>query len=38
FLIDANGVVRYRHVGDVNPTNWASTLQPMYQELLEEAK
>ena len=25
FLIDANGVVRYRHVGDVNPTNWAST-------------
>ncbi|MEZ9563363.1 DsbE family thiol:disulfide interchange protein, partial [Vibrio splendidus] len=26
------------HVGDVNPTNWASTLQPMYQELLEEAK
>ncbi|NOI92478.1 DsbE family thiol:disulfide interchange protein [Vibrio splendidus] len=38
FLIDASGVVRYRHVGDVNPTNWASTLQPMYQELLEEAK
>ncbi len=35
FLIDANGVVRYRHVGDVNPTNWASTLEPMYQELLE---
>ncbi|MCF7503702.1 MULTISPECIES: DsbE family thiol:disulfide interchange protein [Vibrio] len=38
FLIDANGVVRYRHVGDVNPTNWASKLEPMYQELLEEAK
>lgn len=38
FLIDANGVVRYRHVGDVNPTNWASTLEPMYNELLEEAK
>ncbi|MEZ9058795.1 DsbE family thiol:disulfide interchange protein [Vibrio pelagius] len=38
FLIDANGVVRYRHVGDVNPTNWASTLEPMYQDLLEEAK
>jgi cytochrome c biogenesis protein CcmG/thiol:disulfide interchange protein DsbE len=38
FLIDANGIVRYRHVGDVNPTNWASTLEPMYQELLEEAK
>lgn len=38
FLIDANGVVRYRHVGDVNPTNWTSTLEPMYQDLLEEAK
>ncbi|UPR30836.1 DsbE family thiol:disulfide interchange protein [Vibrio crassostreae] len=38
FLIDANGVVRYRHVGDVNPTNWTSTLEPMYQELLEESK
>jgi len=38
FLIDANGVVRYRHVGDVNPTNWVSTLEPMYNELLEEAK
>ncbi|CDT26207.1 DsbE family thiol:disulfide interchange protein [Vibrio coralliirubri] len=38
FLIDANGVVRYRHVGDVNPTNWVSTLEPMYQELLEESK
>ncbi|MDN3699984.1 DsbE family thiol:disulfide interchange protein [Vibrio artabrorum] len=38
FLIDANGVIRYRHVGDVNPTNWAATLEPMYQKLLEEAK
>ncbi|MEZ8195181.1 DsbE family thiol:disulfide interchange protein [Vibrio cortegadensis] len=38
FLIDANGVVRYRHVGDVNPANWKETLQPMYQALLEEAK
>ncbi|MBF4433515.1 DsbE family thiol:disulfide interchange protein [Vibrio anguillarum] len=38
FLIDANGVIRYRHVGDVNPTNWQTALQPMYQKLLEEAK
>ncbi|NOH95462.1 DsbE family thiol:disulfide interchange protein [Vibrio sp. 99-70-13A1] len=38
FLIDANGIVRYRHVGDVNPANWAETLKPMYQALLEEAK
>lgn len=38
YLIDANGVIRYRHVGDVNPTNWEETLQPMYQQFLQEAK
>lgn len=38
FLIDANGVIRYRHVGDVNPQNWQETLQPLYQSLLEEAQ
>nr|WP_162063672.1 DsbE family thiol:disulfide interchange protein [Vibrio taketomensis] len=38
FLIDANGVIRYRHVGDVNPRNWKETLEPMYQQMLAEAK
>ncbi|USD66005.1 DsbE family thiol:disulfide interchange protein [Vibrio sp. SCSIO 43136] len=38
FIIDANGVIRYRHVGDVNPNNWQSTLAPMYQQYVEEAK
>ncbi|WP_394251777.1 DsbE family thiol:disulfide interchange protein [Vibrio profundi] len=38
FLIDAEGIVRYRHVGDVNDRNWNETLKPMYQALLEEAK
>lgn len=38
FLIDANGVIRYRHVGDVNATNWQAKLQPLYEQLLEEAK
>ncbi|MFA0412456.1 DsbE family thiol:disulfide interchange protein [Vibrio renipiscarius] len=38
FLIDANGVIRYRHVGDVNPRNWKETLQPMYDALVAEAK
>ncbi|WP_260259430.1 DsbE family thiol:disulfide interchange protein [Vibrio intestinalis] len=38
FLIDANGVIRYRHVGDVNPRNWQEKLQPMYQQMVEEAK
>lgn len=38
FLIDADGIIRYRHVGDVNDRNWTDTLGPMYRELLEEAK
>ena len=38
FLIDANGMIRYRHVGDVNTTNWQNTLKPIYDQMLEEAK
>lgn len=38
FLIDANGVIRYRHVGDVNARNWQETLAPMYEKLLAEVK
>ncbi len=37
FLIDAKGVIRYRHVGDVNAQNWRETLNPLYQQLLAEA-
>ncbi|MFD2180224.1 DsbE family thiol:disulfide interchange protein [Veronia pacifica] len=36
FMIDANGIIRYRHVGDVNDQNWNSTLKPMYEKLLAE--
>lgn len=38
FLIDSDGVIRYRHVGDVNEQNWTTTLKPMYDELLAETK
>lgn len=38
FLIDANGVIRYRHVGDVNVNNWQQTLGPMYQQMLSQAR
>lgn len=38
FLIDANGVIRYRHVGDVNSRNWQETLAPLYEKMLAEAK
>ena len=30
FLIDGNGIIRYRHVGDVNPRVWKQTLEPLY--------
>nr|WP_086941080.1 DsbE family thiol:disulfide interchange protein [Thaumasiovibrio occultus] len=36
FIIDANGIIRYRHVGDVNARNWEKTLQPLYQKLRAE--
>lgn len=36
FLIDAKGIIRYRHVGDVNAQNWQTTLNPLYQQLLQE--
>lgn len=38
FLIDSDGIIRYRHVGDVNERNWKETLQPLYQQMLEGAK
>lgn len=38
FIIDAKGVIRYRHVGDVNANNWHDTLEPLYAQLTEEAK
>lgn len=36
FLIDAKGVIRYRHVGDVNDRNWNETLGPIYKQMLAE--
>lgn len=38
FLINAKGVIIYRHTGDVNPTNWTETLEPMYQKMLQEVQ
>lgn len=36
FLIDANGVIRYRHAGDVNEENWKEVIKPMYDKLLQQ--
>ena len=33
YLVDADGVVRYRHVGEVNDRIWENTLGPLYREL-----
>jgi cytochrome c biogenesis protein CcmG/thiol:disulfide interchange protein DsbE len=33
YLVDGNGVVRYRHVGVVNERVWTGILQPAYLEL-----
>lgn len=33
YLLDANGVVRYRHVGVVDENVWRTVLAPLYQEL-----
>lgn len=36
YLVDAGGVVRYRHVGVVDERVWETILQPLYQQLLAE--
>jgi cytochrome c biogenesis protein CcmG/thiol:disulfide interchange protein DsbE len=33
YLLDASGVVRYRHVGVVNEDVWRTVLEPLYLEL-----
>ncbi len=33
YLVDAEGVVRYRHVGVVDERVWQTILQPLYREL-----
>jgi cytochrome c biogenesis protein CcmG/thiol:disulfide interchange protein DsbE len=35
YLLDASGVVRYRHVGVVDETAWRTILEPLYTELVK---
>ncbi len=35
FIVDANGVIRFHHIGDINPQNWPA-LQAVYQQLVKE--
>lgn len=33
FIVDQNGVIRYKHVGPVTPDSWRDTLKPIVEEL-----
>ncbi|MDX3773781.1 DsbE family thiol:disulfide interchange protein [Chromatiaceae bacterium AAb-1] len=32
FLIDADGIIRLHHIGDINPAIWQQKLAPVYQQ------
>ena len=36
YVVDANGVIRYRHVGEVNAQVWTQILEPIVRELRGE--
>lgn len=36
FVVDANGIIRYKHIGPINPDNWRDTLWPLIQHLRGE--
>ena len=38
FLIDGNGIIHYRHAGDVNDKVWKEKLLPLYSKLSEETR
>ncbi|SEH44917.1 DsbE family thiol:disulfide interchange protein [Magnetospirillum fulvum] len=33
FIVDRNGIIRYKHVGPITPDNWRKTLLPIIREL-----
>lgn len=38
YVVDAQGVIRYRHVGVIDDSVWSETLLPIYNELLARQK
>ena len=38
FLIDAKGVIRFKHVGVIDDTVWREQLASQYQALVDEAR
>lgn len=37
FLIDGNGIIRYRHAGDLNARVWESEMKPLWDKYSREA-
>ncbi|MEW9797676.1 redoxin family protein [Alteromonas sp. CYL-A6] len=37
FVIDADGVIRMHHIGDINERVWRNKIGPLYQQLKREA-
>lgn len=33
YLIDSQGIIRYRHVGDLNDAVWKKTIKPIFEQL-----
>jgi len=33
FVVDADGVIRYKHTGPISPDDWTNTLQPLIEQL-----
>lgn len=38
FLIDAKGIIRYRHAGDLNPRVWEQEIKPLWERYSKEAQ
>ncbi len=38
YLVDAGGIVRYRHVGVVDERVWQEVLEPLYRQFSEEVR
>ena len=37
YFVDANGILKYRHVGAITPEVWQQKLQPIWQQLQQDA-
>ena len=37
FIVDAHGRVRYKHIGPIEPDDWANTIEPLLKKLRSES-